>query len=183
MARKGWDNLSAPYRKRLASAGISEASYNAGTSLKWARGRHAAEVETYYHRRRRSGDPPIEDLERLKLGMANTPQRRRVERWYAQEAPEYLRDSGLAADTAAELYLTDLKPELWESVEMFTQRDGSVTVYLRSRRHGKIRKFELADRESAEELVDYISRHLDQAKYGPPDVEWHDSPKGRKQAM
>lgn len=38
MARKGWDSLSEAYRKRLIKGGISRAEYEAGASIKKARG-------------------------------------------------------------------------------------------------------------------------------------------------
>jgi hypothetical protein len=44
VARKGWDALSAQYRKRLEKGGISRADYTAGRSLSKARG-HAQTPE------------------------------------------------------------------------------------------------------------------------------------------
>ena len=38
MARKGWEALSAAYRKRLEKSGISRADYEGGASIKKARG-------------------------------------------------------------------------------------------------------------------------------------------------
>lgn len=38
MARKGWDNLSAAYRERIAKAGMTREDYEAGQSLSKARG-------------------------------------------------------------------------------------------------------------------------------------------------
>lgn len=38
MARKGWDSLSPGYRKRIESAGLTRADYEAGQSLQRARG-------------------------------------------------------------------------------------------------------------------------------------------------
>lgn len=44
MARKGWDSLSPTYRKRLEKGGVSRADYEAGRSIKKARG-HAQTPE------------------------------------------------------------------------------------------------------------------------------------------
>lgn len=140
--------------------------------MKWARGKHEEEVGTTYHRRKRASDPPLAALEKLMFGLADDRERRAVESWFAT-APEWVRDTDLSADTAAMVYLTDLRPQYWESVEMFTQRDGSVVVYVESRRGGKTRKFTLADREGANELVAFMEGIETQG--GPPDVEWFDS--------
>lgn len=43
MARKGWEQLSAPYRARLARNGVTQSSYESGISLRTARG-HAPKV-------------------------------------------------------------------------------------------------------------------------------------------
>jgi len=51
MARKGWDSLTPAYRKRIEKAGLTQADYEAGTSLTRARG-HANTPE-----RPRSYDP------------------------------------------------------------------------------------------------------------------------------
>jgi hypothetical protein len=44
VARKGWDELTPEYRKRLAKSGITKAAYEAGASLKHARGYHPREI-------------------------------------------------------------------------------------------------------------------------------------------
>ena len=44
MARKGWAQLTPQYRQRLASKGITEAKYDAGVSIREARG-HAVTPE------------------------------------------------------------------------------------------------------------------------------------------
>jgi hypothetical protein len=50
MARKGWDNLSDAYRKRLEQNGIRKADYDSGTVLHGARGHTSSSRESFYRR-------------------------------------------------------------------------------------------------------------------------------------
>jgi hypothetical protein len=55
MARKGWDQLSPQYKKRLEKSGITESDYNSGVSLQRARGHsrtpeHPHEMDKVKHR-------------------------------------------------------------------------------------------------------------------------------------
>lgn len=52
MARKGWDNLSDKYRRRLQNKGITRQDYDAGTPLHKARGKISARHESFYKRTR-----------------------------------------------------------------------------------------------------------------------------------
>lgn len=73
MARKGWENLSESYRKRLGKAGISKSAYDSGASLQKARGHVSVSREGFNKRTtrfvHRFGDAsvdPHEQLERIR---------------------------------------------------------------------------------------------------------------------
>lgn len=53
MARKGWDDLSPDYRKRLIKGGVTESRYNAGAPLHKARGHKSKRVESEHRQLRR----------------------------------------------------------------------------------------------------------------------------------
>lgn len=53
MARKGWDALSAGYRRRLERKGVTRESYDSGQSLNAARGHKSASYEAAQSRRYR----------------------------------------------------------------------------------------------------------------------------------
>lgn len=54
--RKGWDDLSATYRKRLIRGGINRKSYESGAALHKARGKGSAQKESQRDRFRRLVD-------------------------------------------------------------------------------------------------------------------------------
>ena len=175
--RKGWSELTPTYKLRLSNKGITESVYASGTvSLAAARGHSSPRSAGYVHPPR-GIRPPKAAVEKLIEGLANTEERRSVERWYERDAPEWLRSMRLSADTAAQIFMANLRPENWESITVYGQRDDSKVIYIESTKGGATRKFVVSDAEGVAELEDwYDSYEFDD----PADVEWHDTPNGRK---
>ena len=169
--RKGWESLSEAQRKRYVGKGITRGGYESGVSLDAARG-HASKHSKGYIHPPKGVRPNRAALDRLTLGMGDTKDRRAIETWYERDAPAWVKNQNLAPDTAARIFMANLRPENWGRVEIFQQRDGTYVAYVHSKRGGPTRKLELADVESANELGNYIE---DYDGYGDEglDVEWH----------
>jgi hypothetical protein len=167
--RKGWSALTQPVRRRYELAGITATSYGEGASLDKARGHYTPYYKSYVHPPR-GPRPPKVALDKLVNGVANTKERRAVEKWYETDAPKWLRSTNLGADTAAQIFMANLRPENWESVDMYVQRDGSVIAYIESTRGGPRRKITFADTDAARE----VERYLDDVEF-EGEREWHDS--------
>ena len=149
--RKGWSALSQPVRRRYELAGITATSYGEGASLDKARGHYTPRDKAYVHPPR-GPRPPKVALDKLVNGVANTKERRAVEKWYETQAPEWLRSRNLGADTAAQIFMANLRPESWETATVYTQRDDRRFLYIESKHGGPVRKIELPDRDAMREL-------------------------------
>lgn len=161
--RRQWSRLSSAQQSRYVAAGASgrlvlgrqlsrrqvRDYYNRGGVLKAGRG-HAT-------RERPVRVPaPRAAVERLVAGQATTEDLQSLETWQRSQAPHYLQDtSQFGADTAAALAKIHLQPANWGRVEMFTRRDGTVAVYITSRR-GRLHSTILPDSTSAMELLDFV---------------------------
>ena len=157
-ARKGWEQLTPTYQKRLAGKGITAKSYASGVSLNAARGHATARSAAYVHPPK-GVRPPKEALAKLIDNLANNEERRAVEKWYAVDAPEWLRSRNLGADVAAQIFNANLRPEYWGKIDIYEQRDGSRVVYIESTRGGATRKFVISDKDSSEELSDWYESY------------------------
>jgi len=115
MARKGWDALSPEYRKRIEKAGLSKADYEAGGSLKKARGhsntperpsqydkkqypqyaRERAKVERDIETKKQLiwGDRPKWNAKKSKGNLAKYPPSMRLMRWALQATKEEIQNA------------------------------------------------------------------------------------------
>ncbi len=123
--------------------------YNRGGLLKTARGHATRERPVRIQ-------APREPLARLNAGRATSEDRRVLEDWQKNQAPAYLRSESLwGVDTAAALARVPLNPANWARVDMYTRRDGTVAVYITSRK-GRQYSTTLPDVTSGLELRDYV---------------------------
>ncbi len=117
--RKGWDNLSDAYRRRLELNGINKSAYDSGTTLAGARGHLTSNKEAFY---RRSASF-ARDVSRNDSSLSSSQLRQRIRSMGMVRGTEYM-DKRRAMVRAFESGNIDRAHALWE------QRDTSLPDYL-----------------------------------------------------
>ena len=114
-ARKGWGELSPPYRKRLEGAGIDRQAYESGANLNRARGHAVAAPEALRQAAAQNQFGPGE--------------RQALSQWRRANAPKWLGDAADVGDTTAAL-ISELPPaSKWAKV-VFEESAASGKVRL-----------------------------------------------------
>ena len=171
-SRRDWDALSPAYRRRLESGGITRSSYESGVPLAKARGHAGPRGES---KKPKGVGPNRTALEKLILNVATDRDRQSVEKWYRDRSPAWLRSRELGADVAGQIYYANLRPEFWQSVDVYPQRGGGYMVYITSTRGGPVRKFAVSDAEAASEVVAFAQTRSRARRREVPDVTWHET--------
>jgi len=99
---------------------------------------------------------PSDATKAASKGKATNAQLKELERWQRDSAPKWLRDSRLSEDTAAILSNVNLQPQNWRSIDVYRQPDGSVVIYIKSKKGGPDRKVTLPDDTSLREVLSLI---------------------------
>jgi len=124
--------------------------YVQGGSLTSARGKHPISAPKKFA-------PPTDALKAAQRGEATPKQLQQLRNWQKSRAPKWIKDAGVfSEDTAALLVGINLQPQNWKSIEVYRQPDGTVVVYIDSKRGGPRRKLVLPDSTSLQELVMFV---------------------------
>lgn len=129
MARKGWDQLSDAYRKRLEKGGISKTAYEGGASIKKARG-HSKTPERpigyspkqfpQYAQKRGSLERQVQQRKEELFG--DSP------RWNSQKSLRHIRER---PPTLAKLrWMLDASPEdIWDAIRQEPEENHFLTYH------------------------------------------------------
>lgn len=126
-ARKGWDELSEPYRRRLERAGVTEATYQTA-DLRKARGHGFRAPATA---------APEAATQRIAQGVSGAADRRALDRWRkGRSFPSWLPRDRADLDDASVAILSTISPAPtargngWESVVFDWGKDPNAPVFL-----------------------------------------------------
>jgi hypothetical protein len=173
VASRDWSNLSPAQQKRYVGAGRTgsltgqaatpaqvKSFYESGALLRGGRGAHTLEAQKkYVHPVPKSQRPPVGATNAALRGDATPRQLKQLETWKQKRAPKWVRDQpGLSEDTAAFLVRANLQPKNWRDVNVYYQKDGTVFVYIESKRGGPTRKIHLPDATVLDEVVGVVNK-------------------------
>ena len=165
-----WNALKPDYRKRLVAAArsgrltgtkvtgtdkeIATAArdyWRSGGDLRGARGKHPTTPPVKLR-------PPQKALAAAQKGEATPAQLRELRTWQRNRAPQWIKNAkGLSEDTAAILANVNLQPQNWASVDIYRQPNGSIVVYIKSKKGGPDRRFVLPDETALAEVLGLLT--------------------------
>jgi hypothetical protein len=169
-AIKDWNALKPSYRNRLVAAAASgrltgtkitgtekqvataaRDYWRSGGDLRAARGKHPVTPPKKVR-------PPEAATRAAQRGEATPAQLRELRTWQRNRAPEWIKKAtGLSEDTAALLANINLQPKNWASVDIFRQPNGTVVVYIKSKKGGPDRKVILPDETALGEMLGLLT--------------------------
>lgn len=164
-----WQGLSDKQRARYVAAGKSgrltgragltptqvRNYYVKGGDLRAARGAHPT---AYVHPLPKPSRPPAAAVKAAQEGHATEKQLKSLKTWQQKKAPKWLQDPALSEDTASILSRVNLQPRNWKAARIYYQKDGTVWLYVDSKRGGPTRKVLLPDGSSSDEVVTLVAR-------------------------
>jgi hypothetical protein len=165
-----WNALTPAYRKRLVAAAASgrltgnkitgtdkqiataaRDYWRSGGSLKTARGNHPVTPPKRVR-------PPEAATKAAQRGEATSAQLRELRTWQRNRAPQWIKNArGLSEDTAAILANVNLQPKNWASVDVYRQPNGSIVVYIKSKKGGPDRRLVLPDETALAEMLGLLT--------------------------
>ena len=164
-----WQGLADKQRNRYVAAGKSgrltgragltptqvRNYYVKGGDLRAARGAHPT---AYVHPIAKPSRPPAAAVKAAQEGHATEKQLKSLKTWQQKKAPKWLQDPALSEDTASILSRVNLQPRNWKAARIYYQKDGTVWLYVDSKRGGPTRKVLLPDGSSSDEVVTLVAR-------------------------